>query len=188
MRKYLYILVSLFFAVSAFAQKPYHDQYRPQIHFSPQAHWMNDPNGLVYYKGIYHLFYQYYPKATVWGPMHWGHATSTDLVHWTNKPIALYPDSIGLVFSGSAVVDYQNTSGFGKNGQLPLVAKKTKHIQAKEKDGKNDTENESIAYSNDGGNTWKKYAHNPVLINPGISDFRDPKVMWYAPQKKWIMT
>jgi fructan beta-fructosidase len=180
----------LLITTTAFAQTDslYHEQYRPQIHFSPPAHWMNDPNGLVYYKGIYHLFYQYYPAATVWGPMHWGHATSSDLVHWKNQPIALYPDSIGLIFSGSAVVDYHNTSGFGKKGQPPMVAIFTQHNQAKEKDGKNDTENQSIAYSNDDGNTWTKYRHNPVLINPGISDFRDPKVIWYAPGKKWIMT
>jgi fructan beta-fructosidase len=186
-RRFGYGIVLLLFATSTFAQKPYHEQYRPQVHFSPPAHWMNDPNGLVYYKGVYHLFYQYYPGAMVWGPMHWGHATSTDLVHWKNKPIALYPDTIGLIFSGSAVVDYNNTSGFGKNGQPPLVAIFTQHNQAKEKAGKLDAQNQSIAYSNDGGNTWTKYAHNPVLKNPGISDFRDPKVFWYAPQKKWVM-
>lgn len=187
-KKAIFFFTVLITTSSAFGQKTYHEQYRPQIHFSPAAHWMNDPNGLVYYKGVYHLFYQYYPKATVWGPMHWGHATSTDLVHWNNKPIALYPDSLGLIFSGSAVVDINNTSGLGKNGQPPLIAIFTHHDQAKEKDGKNDTENESMAYSNDGGNTWQKYAHNPVLKNPGISDFRDPKVSWYAPGKKWIMT
>jgi fructan beta-fructosidase len=190
--KLKYWAVFLLICSIAFAQNfkkgSYKEQYRPQIHFSPPAHWMNDPNGLVYYKGVYHLFYQYYPQGTVWGPMHWGHATSTDLVHWRNKPIALYPDSLGLIFSGSAVVDYNNTCGLGKNGQPSLVAIFTHHDQAKEKDGKNDTENESIAYSNDGGSTWKKYAHNPVLMNPGVSDFRDPKVIWYAPGKKWIMT
>ena len=100
----------------------YHDLYRPQIHFSPQAHWMNDPNGMVYFNGIYHLFFQYYPGATVWGPMHWGHAESTDLIHWKQLPVALYPDSLGYIFSGSAVVDSANTSGFGKNGKVPLVA------------------------------------------------------------------
>ena len=185
--KYLAVLILLLSV--ALAQKvTYKEQYRPQIHFSPPAHWMNDPNGMVYYQGIYHLFYQYYPKATVWGPMHWGHATSTDLIHWTNKPVALYPDSVGLIFSGSAVVDYNNTSGFGKNGHPPLVAVFTHHNQAKEKDGKNDTENESLAYSSDAGKTWKKYKNNPVLKNPGISDFRDPNVMWYAPGKKWVMS
>jgi len=183
-----FLLISSFAFAQHKATGVYHEQYRPQIHFSPPAHWMNDPNGLVYYQGVYNLFYQYYPNGTVWGPMHWGHATSTDLVHWTNKPIALYPDSLGLIFSGSAVVDYNNTSGFGQNGQPPLVVIFTHHNQANEKDGKNDTENESLAYSNDGGKTWTKYAHNPVLKNPGISDFRDPKVMWYAPEKKWVMT
>jgi fructan beta-fructosidase len=184
------LVAFLLITTTAFAQKDslYHEQYRPQIHFSPPAHWMNDPNGLVYYKGIYHLFYQYYPEATVWGPMHWGHATSADLVHWKNRPIALYPDSIGLIFSGSVVVDYQNTSGFGKNGSPPLVAIFTQHDQAKEKAGRVDAQTQSIAFSNDGGNTWKKYEHNPVIKNPGINDFRDPKVMWYAPGKKWIMT
>src|SRR5512146_1833683 len=105
----------------------YTEPHRPQIHFSPKEHWMNDPNGLVYYNGTYHLFYQYYPGATVWGPMHWGHATSKDLIHWQHQPIALYPDSLGYIFSGSAVVDYKNTSGFAKNGKVPLVAIFTHH-------------------------------------------------------------
>jgi sucrose-6-phosphate hydrolase SacC (GH32 family) len=91
----------------------YEESYRPQIHFSPPANWMNDPNGMVYYEGEYHLFYQYYPDSTVWGPMHWGHAISTDLVRWQHLPVALAPDSVGLIFSGSAVVDWNNTSGFG---------------------------------------------------------------------------
>ncbi|HVV56039.1 MAG TPA: glycoside hydrolase family 32 protein [Mucilaginibacter sp.] len=187
-RKIGFGIMMILIGLSASAQKRYHEQYRPQVHFSPPAHWMNDPNGLVYYKGTYHLFYQYYPNGTVWGPMHWGHATSTDLVHWTNRPIAIYPDSIGLIFSGSAVVDYHNTSGFGKNGQPPLVAIFTQHSQEREKQGRVDAQNQSIAYSNDGGMTWTKYAHNPVIKNPGISDFRDPKVMWYAPEQKWVMT
>ena len=104
------------------------------------------------------------------------------------KPIALYPDSLGYIFSGSAVVDYNNTSGLGKKGQVPLVAIFTHHDPKGEKEGRNDFQNESIAYSLDNGNTWIKYAGNPVLKNPGIKDFRDPKVMWYEPQKKWIMT
>ena len=103
------------------------EAYRPQIHFSPPENWMNDPNGMVFHNGVYHLFYQYYPDSTVWGPMHWGHATTTDLVHWENHPIALYPDSLGYIFSGSAVVDEKNTSGFGKEGQIPLVAIFTHH-------------------------------------------------------------
>ncbi|HEY4196606.1 MAG TPA: glycoside hydrolase family 32 protein [Mucilaginibacter sp.] len=174
---------------TAVAQKvTYSEQYRPQIHFSPPAHWMNDPNGMVYYKGTYHLFYQHYPNGTVWGPMHWGHATSIDMIHWKNQPIALYPDSLGLIFSGSAVVDMNNTSGFGKNGQPPLVAIFTHHSQPGEKAGRSDFQNQSLAYSNDNGKTWTKYKNNPVLKNPGIKDFRDPNVSWYSPGKKWIMT
>ncbi len=164
------------------------ESYRPQIHFSPEKNWMNDPNGMVYYKGVYHLFFQYHPYSTVWGPMHWGHATSTDMIRWKREPIALYPDSIGMIFSGSAVVDKNNTSGFGINGKIPLVAIFTQHNAQGEKEGRNDFQNQSLAYSLDNGMTWTKYAGNPVLKNPGITDFRDPKVMWYQPERKWIMT
>ncbi len=170
------------------AQQVFHEQYRPQIHFSPQQHWINDPNGMVFYNGVYHLFFQYYPDSTIWGPMHWGHATSKDLIHWKQQPIALYPDSLGYIFSGSAVVDKNNTSGLGATGQVPIVAIFTSHNAAREKLHVNDYENQSIAYSLDNGVKWTKYDANPVLKNPGITDFRDPKVMWYGPQKKWIMT
>lgn len=166
-----------------------HDSlYRPRIHFSPKAHWMNDPNGMVYYKGTYHLFYQYHPYSSVWGPMHWGHATSRNLIHWEHHPVAIYPDSRGTIFSGSAVVDINNSSGFGSKGQVPLVAIFTQHDEKAEKTGKNDFQNQSLAYSLDNGKTWKKYDGNPVLQNPGIRDFRDPKVMWHQPTKKWIMS
>ena len=164
------------------------EQYRPQIHFSPKAHWINDPNGMVYNEGIYHLFFQYHPYSSVWGPMHWGHATSKDMIHWKEQPIAIYPDSIGTIFSGSAVVDKNNTTGFGKNGKAPLVAIFTQHNMKGEQLGTNKFQNQSLAYSNDNGKTWIKYAGNPVIKNPGIKDFRDPKVMWYQPSKKWIMT
>ena len=143
---------------------------------------------MVFNKGVYHLFFQYYPDSSVWGPMHWGHATSKDLIHWLEKPIAIYPDSLGYIFSGSALVDKNNTTGFGKKGQMPLVAIFTHHDPVGEKAGSNTFQNQSIAYSLDDGNTWIKYAGNPVLKNPGITDFRDPKVMWYQTQKKWIMT
>jgi fructan beta-fructosidase len=166
----------------------YNEPHRPQIHFTPQAKWMNDPNGMVYHKGTYHLFYQYFPDSTVWGPMHWGHATSIDLAHWQHQPIALYPDSLGYIFSGSAVVDVNNTSGFGKDGKIPLVSIFTHHEPKGEKAGTSAFQNQSIAYSLDDGKTWTKYANNPVLKNPGIRDFRDPKVMWYEGVKKWIMT
>lgn len=170
------------------AQEIYHEPYRPQIHFSPQAHWMNDPNGLVYFEGTYHLFFQYYPDSTVWGPMHWGHAVSKDLVHWKQMPIALYPDSLGYIFSGSAVVDKSNTSGFGANGKIPLIAIYTQHDPKGEKSGSSHFQNQSIAYSLDGGINWTKYPNNPVLKTPGLKDFRDPKISWYPEQKKWIMT
>lgn len=164
------------------------EPHRPAIHFTPEAMWMNDPNGLVFYKGVYHLFYQHNPNSTVWGPMHWGHATSTDLVHWQRLPIALYPDSLGAIFSGSAVADVKNTSGLGKNGKVPLVAIFTHHDADGERAGKNDFQNQSLAYSLDDGKTWEKYAGNPVLRSPGIRDFRDPKVMWHEQSKKWIMS
>lgn len=164
----------------------YSEPYRPQIHFSPAGGWMNDPNGMVYYEGEYHLFYQHYPEASVWGPMHWGHAISTDLVHWEQLPIALYPDSLGYIFSGSAVVDWNNTSGFGTAENPPLVAFFTYHnpdiAQAKEIE----VESQAIAYSTDKGRTWTKYAGNPVIQNPGIRDFRDPKVIWHEPTRQWI--
>ncbi|WP_419788950.1 glycoside hydrolase family 32 protein [Mucilaginibacter sp. FT3.2] len=166
----------------------YNEPHRPQLHFSPVQHWVNDPNGMVYFNHTYHLFFQYYPEDIVWGPMHWGHAVSKDLIHWKELPIALYPDSLGYIFSGSAVVDSNNTSGFGKNGKVPLVAIFTHHDPKGEKAGTDVFQNQSIAYSLDEGNTWTKYAGNPVLKNPGIRDFRDPKVMWYAKEKKWVMT
>jgi fructan beta-fructosidase len=173
------------------AQKVTHqveELHRPKFHFTPSAHWMNDPNGMVYYEGEYHLFYQYYPEATVWGPMHWGHAVSKDLVSWKHLPIALYPDSLGLIFSGSAVVDWNNTSGFGKNGKPPLVAIFTQHLMAGEKAGRHDFQYQSIAYSTDKGRTWTKYAGNPVIPNvEKIHDFRDPKVIWDEGLKQWIM-
>ncbi|HLL95166.1 MAG TPA: glycoside hydrolase family 32 protein [Spirosoma sp.] len=164
------------------------EAYRPQYHFTPKAHWMNDPNGMVYFNGTYHLFFQYHPGGTTWGPMHWGHTTSKDMVHWQEQPIALYPDSLGTIFSGSAVVDVNNTSGFGKNGQTPLIAVFTHHNVDLEKKKTGKFQYQSLAYSLDEGKTWTKYAGNPVLPNPGITDFRDPKVRWYEARKRWIMT
>lgn len=165
----------------------YTEPYRLQFHFSPKANWMNDPNGLVHYNGEYHLFYQYYPDGTKWGPMHWGHAVSKDLFHWEHLPIALYPDSLGLIFSGSAVADVKNTSGFGSMQNPPLVAIFTYHSMEKEKVGKTDYQNQGVAYSVDNGRTWTKYENNPVLKNQGIKDFRDPKVFWHEASAKWVM-
>lgn len=161
------------------------EKYRPAFHFTPKAHWMNDPNGMVYYNGTYHLFFQYHPGGTTWGPMHWGHAVSNDLFNWLEKPIALYPDSLGAIFSGSAVIDKDNTAGFGKNAMVAIF---THHNQKIENAKTGLHQYQSIAYSNDEGNTWTKYKGNPVLPNPGITDFRDPKVMWFEQGKKWIMT
>ncbi len=166
----------------------YKEEYRPQFHFSPQEKWMNDPNGLVYNKGVYHLFYQYYPEDIVWGPMHWGRAVSKDLVHWEHKSIALFPDEHGLIFSGSAVVDKKNTSGFAENGEAPLVAIFTYHSMEGETTGRKDFQTQGIAYSLDNGDTWTKYAGNPVIPNEGIKDFRDPKVFWHEPSENWILT
>ena len=128
-----------------------HEAFRPKYHFTPDSMWMNDPNGMVYYNGEYHLFYQYFPDSTVWGPMHWGHAVSKDMVTWDDLPIALYPDSLGLIFSGSAVIDWKNTSGFGVNGNPPMVAIFTHHNMDGEKAKRLDFQTQSIAYSNDNG-------------------------------------
>jgi fructan beta-fructosidase len=189
--------------VPATAAGPATDPTRPQYHFTPPANWMNDPNGLVYYQGEYHLFYQYYPGGYEvgdefrdrlrWGPMHWGHAVSTDLVRWQHLPIALYPDTHpesgpegavvqGMVWSGSAVVDWKNTSGFQQGNEPPLVA-----IFTLTDTGKAGDQRQGIAYSNDRGRTWTKYAGNPVLPNPGIPDFRDPHVFWHDATKRWVM-
>jgi fructan beta-fructosidase len=150
--------------------------YRPQFHFTPPAMWMNDPNGLVYYKGEYHVFYQYHPESTVWGPMHWGHAISRDLIHWEHLPIALYPDENGMVFSGSAVVDWNNTAGFGKEALVAIFTY-----------NKNYVETQNLAYSTDNGRTWTKYVGNPVIPHPEhLINFRDPKVFWHIDH--WVMS
>jgi len=167
------------------------ETYRPLYHFSPAKGWMNDPNGLVYADGTYHLFFQYYPDSTVWGPMHWGHAVSADLVNWEEKEIAIYPDSLGYIFSGSAVFDRENTSGFGTKDNPPLVAIYTYHDMDREKSGQSDYQSQAIAYSLDQGKSWIKYEGNPVLPNPGIRDFRDPKVRMIKKSDgtdQWVMT
>jgi fructan beta-fructosidase len=156
------------------------DPFRPAYHFTPKKNWCNDPNGMVYYAGEYHLFYQHNPQGTKWGNMSWGHAVSRDLIHWEHLPVALYPDSLGTIFSGSAVVDEYNTAGFQQGNEKTLLAVYTNA----EKQG----QIQSLAYSIDKGRTWKKYDQNPVLRhNPDTPDFRDPKVFWYAPASKWVM-
>jgi fructan beta-fructosidase len=142
---------------------------------------------MVYYEGEYHLFFQYYPNNIVWGPMHWGHAVSKDLFHWKDLPIALYPDELGYVFSGSAVVDWNNSSGLGTKDTPPLVAIYTYHDAVAAEAGEIDYQTQGIAYSTDKGRTWVKYTDNPVLDNPGVIDFRDPKVFWHEETQKWVM-
>lgn len=151
----------------------YREPYRPQYHYSPPRGWMNDPNGLVYYEGEYHLFYQHDPHSTHWGPMHWGHAVSPDLVHWQTLPIALYPDEHGAIWSGCVVVDVDNTSGLVQGGGLVAVYSY-------------DTQAQGVAYSTDCGRTWTKYSRNPVLPAQA-RDFRDPKVFWHAGTDRWVM-
>ena len=154
------------------------DYYRPSYHFTPLYGWMNDPNGMVYKDGEYHLYFQYNPYGSKWGNMHWGHAVSKDLVHWEHLDPAIARDPVGHIFSGSSVVDKKNTAGFGKNA---IIAIYTNHSV-------NHGEVQCIAYSNDNGRTFTKYEGNPVLTPfDGLKDFRDPKVFWYEKGKCWYM-
>jgi fructan beta-fructosidase len=177
----LLLLLSVCFCFGASAQTDslYKEQYRPRFHYSPATNWCNDPNGLVYHNGEYHLFYQYNPFGNVWGHMTWAHATSKDLIHWKHLPIAIAEEKDTMIFSGTCVVDKNNTSGFGKNGQVPMVAVYTGHIE-------NKNQSQHIAYSLDNGISWTKYNKNPVL-DLGKKDFRDPKIFWYEPKKYWVM-
>ena len=156
------------------------EKYRPVYHHTPPYGWMNDANGLFYKDGVYHLYYQYNPYACVWGNMHWGHSTSTDLVHWEHQPVAIWRDAYGHIFSGSAVVDHANTAGFGAGA---VVAFYTSYNP-----GREFVQTQCLAYSLDDGQTFTKYGKNPVLTPfDGIRDFRDPKVFWYEREQKWIM-
>ena len=158
-------------------QNLYHEALRPQLQFSPRRGWTNDPNGLAFYRGEYHLFFQHNPYGAVWGNMHWGHATSHDLIHWEEHGEALYPDDMGPMFSGSAVVDWKNTSGFGQDGKPPLVLMYT---------AAGNPTVQCLAYSND-GRTFAKYAGNPVIKEITRGN-RDPKVFWHEPSKQWVLT
>jgi fructan beta-fructosidase len=184
-----HVLISLFALASVLlftASKPdkdYYDElYRPQFHFSPEKNWHNDPNGLVYYDGEYHMFYQYNPKGLEWGYMHWGHAVSTDLVHWEHLPIAIYPDENSedkvrcTAFSGSAIVDERNLLGKQEGDHKTLVVFYTSQHCG-----------QRIAYSTDRGRTWGKYEGNPVIPYDETDDARDPKVIWHEPSKKYVM-
>lgn len=161
------------------------EAYRPRVHFSPATGWMSDPNGLVYYDGEYHLCYQHMPLGPFKGT-HWGHAVSRDLLHWEHLPVALAPDSLGFIFSGCTIFDQHNTSGLGTKDNPPLIAIFTYHDSVIEQKG-GYPESQAIAYSTDKGRTWTKYAKNPVLMNPGIKDFRDPKVIWDKQTGQWLM-
>jgi levanase/fructan beta-fructosidase len=156
------------------------EKFRPQLHFTPKRNWINDPNGLLFYKGRYHLFFQHNPEGDLWGNMSWGHATSTDLFHWEELPVAIGCTEETGIFSGSAVIDYTNSAGFGSTDNPAMVAIYTSH--------KNDGSNQSqhLAYSLDEGVTWVKYDGNPVL-DLEMKDFRDPKVSWDATTNTWLM-
>ncbi|KAJ8100187.1 glycosyl hydrolase [Lipomyces tetrasporus] len=207
-------ILTVLIGFGSFVRSYYTEEYRPQFHFTPEQNWMNDPNGLVYHNGQYHLFYQYNPNGTTWGFMSWGHAVSTDLVHWKHLPIALECESdsngnvLEMFFSGSAVVDVNNTTGFaipvGKDrrghviNSTPMVAiytsyYPTAHTQSNGVVIRAGQQSQSIAFSNDNGLTWTQYEGNPVIESPpaGYVDqyqnFRDPFVFWYSPSSKWIM-
>ena len=159
---------------------PIADAMRPVVHFTPERNWMNDPNGMFYYDGEYHLFFQYNPEGDTWGHMSWGHAVSRDLITWEHLPVAIPEQPDFMIYSGSAVVDWNNTSGFGVSGQPPLVAVFTAHYKDRP------MQNQHIAYSTDRGRTWRLFSGNPVL-DAGEADFRDPKVFWHEPTNRWIM-
>lgn len=154
------------------------DYYRPVYHHTPLYGWMNDPNGMVYKDGEYHLYFQYNPYGSKWGNMHWGHSVSTDLIHWNHLEPAIARDTLGHIFSGSTVVDKNNTAGYGDNALIAL------YTSASDEHG----QIQCMAYSTDDGRTYTKYEKNPVLLPfDGLKDFRDPKVFWYEPDKKWVM-
>jgi fructan beta-fructosidase len=167
------------------AEDQYNQALRPQFHFTSRTGWINDPNGLVYDNGIYHMFFQHNPFGNVWGNMTWGHAISHDLVHWRQLQDAITPDRLGTIFSGSAAVDTYNTTGFGRDGRPPVIAMYTA-AGGTSSMSKDQPFTQCLAYSNDGGFTFTKYQHNPVIrqIVPGN---RDPKIIWFAPTRRWIM-
>jgi levanase/fructan beta-fructosidase len=160
----------------------YKEKNRPQFHFTSRRGWINDPNGLVYYDGEYHLFYQHNPYEKEWENMHWGHAVSKNMIHWEELPVALFPDHLGTMYSGSAVIDYTNTAGFNK-GKLPAMV--VAYTAAS-----HERQVQCIAYSLDKGRSFVKYGKNPVIDSKEIwnsVDTRDPKVFWYKPGNHWVM-
>lgn len=150
------------------------ESFRPQIHYTPAKNWINDPNGLVFLDGTYHMFYQYNPQGNEWGNMSWGHATSTDLIHWEEQPVAMKRNEWGDIFSGSCVIDKNNTAGFGNNAMVALYT------------GATSIQQECLAYSTDGGKNFEQYSANPVIKN-NDDNLRDPKVFWHEQSQQWIM-
>lgn len=183
-----YVVLFLMLTSCAKKEKPVSETYRPQFHFTPPKNWTNDPNGLVFYDGEYHLFYQHNPFGNTWGHMSWGHAVSRDLIKWEHLPIAIreYPDPATgdstMIFSGTVVVDTKNSSGLC-TGPDCLVAIYTSHVH---KNGTGLRQHQSLAFSNDRGRTWEVYDKNPIL-DIQRPDFRDPKVFWHAATQRWIM-
>jgi len=167
------------------AEQMYREKYRPGFHYTPRRGWDNDPNGMVYYRGEYHFFYQHNPYGIKWGNMHWGHAASRDLVHWEELPEAIYPDELGTIFSGSAVVDRHNTAGFQQGEEKTLVAIYTA-AGGKSPESEGRPSSQCLAYSTDCGRTWVKYDRNPVLPNV-CGGNRDPRVFWHEPSSHWVM-
>ncbi|WP_202944744.1 glycoside hydrolase family 32 protein [Beijerinckia indica] len=163
-------------------------QWRPALHYTPERNWMNDPNGLVFNNGLYHLFYQYNPKGNVWGNMSWGHATSPDLIHWNEHDVAMSANETEEIFSGSIVVDEHNTSRLGSANSSPLIALYTSAYKAGSGHPAG-TQAQSLAYSQDEAQTWHPYDHNPVLtLSPESKNFRDPKISWYPKGGYWLLT
>ena len=156
------------------------EKYRPSYHHAPERGWMNDPNGLFFKDGVWHLYYQYNPYGSMWGNMHWAHSTSTDLLHWQQQPVALAPDAWGTMFSGSCVVDHNNTAGFGKDAIISM------YTSSRPTPFGGDVQAQCIAYSNDGGKTFTKYVGNPVITDEK-KDFRDPHVFWNEEAGFWNM-
>ncbi len=153
----------------------YTERYRPLVHYTPARNWLNDPNGMVYIDGVYHLYYQYNPYGNNWGNMSWGHASSRDLIKWEEHHVVLRPDHLGDIFSGSAVCDKDNTAGFGENALVALYT------------SNGSSQQQSLAYSLDGGMNFIKYGSNPVMPNTSEPDCRDPKVFWHEGTRRWIM-
>lgn len=184
--KFPFLILSFFLAsLSVFADKPtklFDELHRPQFHFTPEKNWNNDPNGLVFYKGEYHLFYQYNPFGKEWGYMHWGHAISTNLVNWEHLPIALFPDNDSkdkdscTAYSGSGLIDHNNVTGLQKGEEKTILL-----FYTSQKCG------QRLAYSNDKGRTWLKYEKNPIIAFDATDDARDPKVIWHEPSKQYVM-